>query len=235
MSDILAIETSSDACSIAILRDGSVNERYVVEPRRHNQIVFQLLNELIDSQTLSTDHFDAIAYGAGPGSFTGLRIAASVVQGLSYASGIPAIGVSTLSAIAQRALREGRVPGGDTVLACMDAKVGDMYCALYRFANGVAELEEGPWVTKPGAFSLPASVHAHLVGDSVQMVSSIPDAAAQQLITTTTGVMPTARDVAFLANTALETQQPEKPHQVQPAYVREEISWKKLSEQGRRA
>lgn len=233
MSGILAIETSSDACSIAILRDGALRERHVVEPRRHNQLIFALLRELVEPHELVPAHFSAIAYGAGPGSFTGLRIAASAVQGLCFASGIPAIGVSTLAAIAQRALREGRVSEGDSVLAFLDARIGEMYMGLYRFEKGVAVLEDGPWATRPESLTLPSSLPVHLVGDSGAVVESLVDGLRDQILSISVDVMPMARDIALLAQAAMFEQGTQLPHEVQPVYVREEISWKKLSEQGK--
>lgn len=235
MSGILAIETSSDACSIATLHGETLCERHVVEPRKHNQLLFSLLADVIDPQALTTENFSVIAYGAGPGSFTGLRIAASAVQGLSYASGIPTLGVSTLAAVAQRALREGLVQTTDRVYAVTDAKIGEVYAAVYRFEAGIAVLEAGPWASKPENLHVPEGEAVHIAGDGAQYEAAFPTSLRQIARSVMPAVMPTARDVAFLAQQSIGRQTLEAPHRVQPVYVRDEISWKKLSEQGKQA
>lgn len=233
MPGILAIETSSDACSVATLHHDTLREKHVVEPRKHNQLIFSLLRELIEPGELNVENYAAIAYGVGPGSFTGLRIAASAVQGLTYASGIPAIGISTLAAVAQRALRERIVATGDFVCAVTDAKIGEVYAALFRFDNGVATLEAGPWATKPENLDVPASCSVHIVGDGAGDFDAFPGSLRDRTVSVSPHVLPTARDVAHLASQALERGEIQAAYDVQPVYVRDEISWKKLSEQGK--
>ena len=104
MKTILAIETATEACSVALWRDQQVQQCHEIAPRQHNQRLFAMLQELLPDGRLVQQGVDAIAYGCGPGSFTGLRIAASAVQGLAFASKLPAIAVSTLACQAQTAL-----------------------------------------------------------------------------------------------------------------------------------
>lgn len=235
MSAILAIETSTDACSVALLRDGVMTERHVVQPRRHNQLLFPLLREVLESARIEPDDLDAIAYGEGPGSFTGLRIAASAVQGLCYASGIPAIGVSTLAAQAQRALREAVIDESATVLCVIDARIGEVYAAVYRFESGVATLAEGPWACAPG--DLPCALDAPFVcvGDGARFVDDFPDSVRDQCVAHYPDLTPSACDVATLASLVLARGATTAAVDVQPVYVRDEIGWKKLAEQGRSA
>ena len=107
MTGLLAIETATDACSVAVYLDGQVRERHAIAPRQHSKLLFAMLEELLPGGDLRAQGIDAIAYGCGPGSFTGLRIAASAVQGLAYSSNLPAIAVSTMAVLAQSALRLG--------------------------------------------------------------------------------------------------------------------------------
>lgn len=235
MPGILAIETSTDACSLATLIDGVTAQRHIVAPRRHNQLIFSLLEDLVAPAELRPENFSAIAYGNGPGSFTGLRIAASAVQGLSYASGIPAVGISTLAALSQRALREGVVNDTDTVCAVLDASIGEVYAALYRFESGSAVLEAGPWARKPELLELPLQTPVHLVGNGALYLSALPEPVQSRILTCNADLSPMARDVATLAALALENNNTQLPAEVQPVYVRDEISWKKLADQGKQA
>jgi tRNA threonylcarbamoyladenosine biosynthesis protein TsaB len=111
MTAILAIETATDACSVALYRDGHYSQRHEVLPRQHNQRLFSMLGELLPAGSLRDQGIDALAYGCGPGSFTGLRIAASAVQGLAFASNLPALPVSTLACQVATALRQGSIDG----------------------------------------------------------------------------------------------------------------------------
>lgn len=101
MTGVLALETATDACSVAIFLDGHIRERHALAPRQHSQMVFTMLGELLPLGNLGKQGIDVIAYGAGPGSFTGLRIAASTAQGLAFSSNLPAIPVSTLAVLAR--------------------------------------------------------------------------------------------------------------------------------------
>ena len=104
MTGILAIETATDACSVAVFIDETLHERHQIAPQQHSQLLFGMLRELLPSGDLRAHGIDAIAYGCGPGSFTGLRIAASAVQGLAYANEMPAIAISSLACPQQRRL-----------------------------------------------------------------------------------------------------------------------------------
>ena len=97
MTGILAIDTATDACSVAAFVDGQIRELHEVIPRQHSQRLFGMLRELLPSGDLRSQGIGAIAYGCGPGSFTGLRIAASAVQGLAYANELPAVSISSLA------------------------------------------------------------------------------------------------------------------------------------------
>ena len=114
MTSILAIDTSTDACSVALLSAGTVRVLQEHAPRRHNQLLLGMLRELLPG---GPGGLDAVAYGCGPGSFTGLRIAASAAQGICFAAQLPALPVSTLAAQVQSAIRLGLAGEGGWVLS----------------------------------------------------------------------------------------------------------------------
>jgi len=123
---ILALDTATEACSAALYIDGEVTSQYQLAPREHSRLILRMLDELLSQAELTVGELDAIAFGRGPGSFMGLRIAAGVVQGIAFAHDLPVIPVSTLKAIAQRAYDE---TGMSNVLSCIDARMDEVYWA----------------------------------------------------------------------------------------------------------
>ncbi len=232
MNGILAIETATDACSVALWCDGDLVERHEIAPRQHSQRLFGMLRELVPEGDLRGRGVTALAYGTGPGSFTGLRIAASAVQGLAFASGLPAIPVSTLACQAQAALRLSLVSADDLVCSVLDARINELYHASYRFREGLPEIIAGPTACPPDAFLPPDGVTT-LVGNGCSLAGQFSAGVAERIDALHPQVLPHARDLVPLALHALERGDVQVAAQVQPVYVRDEISWKKLSEQGR--
>ena len=235
-SGILAIETATEACSVAVYRDGVCEERHREAPRQHNELVFSMLRELLPDGNLRAHGIDAIAWGSGPGSFTGLRIAASAVQGLAFANRLPAVGVSTLACQAQTALRLGAVSPNDTVLSLLDARINEIYWACFVFVDGIATLQQGPVACAPGSFRPPSGDEPLLaVGSGSRFVGEMPAVVRARLQIAAPQLLPAARDLIPLALDLLRRGVSQRPEQVQPVYVRDEINWKKLPEQGRRS
>jgi len=135
---ILAIETATEACSAALVQDDDAIERYVVAPREHNRLILPMIEEVLAEAGAVRTQIDAVAFGRGPGSFTGLRIAAGVTQGIAYGLDCPVLPVSTLAALAFQSFEEA---AGDGVYACLDARMGEIYGALFRRGQeGVPDL-----------------------------------------------------------------------------------------------
>jgi tRNA threonylcarbamoyladenosine biosynthesis protein TsaB len=132
MAIILAIETSATDCSVALCQHGTITQILEHTPQQHGQHVLAMVAKLLATHQLSPSAIDAIAYGRGPGSFTGLRIAAAVTQGLTFGLARPAIAVSTLAGLAYRAWI---VHGWNTVLAIIDARIGEVYWAYFEITN----------------------------------------------------------------------------------------------------
>src|SRR5512146_1575712 len=124
-----AIETSSDWCSVALWADGEIAAIERRAGHRHGDLVLPMLERLLAQRGLAARSLDAVAFGAGPGAFTGLRIACGLAQGLAFARGLPMAGVSCLEAIAEEA-------GAERVLACIDARMREVYYAALERAPG---------------------------------------------------------------------------------------------------
>ena len=234
MTGILAIETATDACSVALLVGGQIRALHEVAPRQHSRRLFTMLRELLPDGDLRDHGIEGIAYGCGPGSFTGLRIAASAVQGLAYTSDLPAIAVSTLACQAQTALRLGEVDATAVVLSTLDARINEVYSAVYTFEQGLAVLQGGPRACAPADLA-PIHGHSlHAVGSGCHFLEQFPAPLRESLQSSSSLLHPMAQDLIPLALAKLQRGEIQSPQQVQPVYVRDEISWKKLSEQGRR-
>lgn len=125
---LLAIETATESCSVALLHDDAVHEVFEDAPRQQTERVLPMVRELLARQQLTLADLDAVACGHGPGAFTGVRVAVSVTQGLAFAADLPVIGVSTLEALALDILGDN---GDGPVLAALDARLGELYLGVY--------------------------------------------------------------------------------------------------------
>ncbi|WP_133011942.1 tRNA (adenosine(37)-N6)-threonylcarbamoyltransferase complex dimerization subunit type 1 TsaB [Marinomonas flavescens] len=140
MTAILALDTSTPACSVALNIDGVVLEDFRMAPRQHNDLILPMVEQVLQQAGLALSDLDAIAFGRGPGSFTGLRISAGVVQGLAYGADLPVVPVSTLAA---QALEGFQKTGHNYWLSALDARMGEIYVAGY-YVNKV----EGHYLVK---------------------------------------------------------------------------------------
>lgn len=235
MTGILAVETATDACSVAVHARGEMRERHVVAPRQHSALLFGLLEELVPGGDLPGQGIGAVAYGSGPGSFTGLRIAASVAQGIAYSGRLPAVAVPTLECLALGALRSGVVTVNDAVLTLLDARVNEIYAAIYNFDGELPSLVEGPWVGPPGEFEPAFAGNLTLVGSGCRYRDEFPSSLAGRLRAGAPDLLPRASDMIPLARARVERGEVQTPGEVQPVYVRDEIHWKKVGEQGKRS
>ena len=141
---ILALDTSSEYCSVALWRDGEVDAREVHAGQRHSELVLAMVDEVLARHGLRARALDGIAFGAGPGSFTGLRIACGVTQGLAFAAGIPVVGIGTLLAMAEAA----RWP---RTVCTLDARMHEIYHAAYERSRDGWETVHAPGLYKPAA------------------------------------------------------------------------------------
>ena len=126
--DILAIETSTEYCSAALWQDGKVSERCELVGQKHSEVLMAMLDALLKDAGMKITQVDGIAFGKGPGSFTGVRIACGVAQGLAFGADVKVVGVCTLEALAQ-------ANGWDKVIAALDARMGELYLAAYEKRN----------------------------------------------------------------------------------------------------
>lgn len=125
---LLAIETATEACSAALYIDGEVIEQYQLAPRKHNELILPMCEQLLSEADIQVNQIDAVAFGCGPGAFTGLRIAASVAQAIAIAHELPVACVSTLANLANQV----DLNSGECVMPAIDARMQEVYWAIYE-------------------------------------------------------------------------------------------------------
>lgn len=223
---ILAIDTSGEACSAALYVDGGLSDRFVVQPRGHSELILEMMQALLAEAELPLGRLDALAYGRGPGSFTGVRIAAGVTQGTAYGAGLPVVPVSTLAALAQRHHREN---GAERVLPAFDARMHEVYWAAYTLGpDGLVELVGRESVCAPERVELPPGEGWHGVGSGwlsygellrQRLGEAVEAVHARQLCH--------ARDIAQLAVKGLAAGAAVSAEQALPVYLRNQVANKR--------
>ena len=140
--NILALETSTEYCSVALWQDGVVTERCELVGQKHSELLMAMLDALLQDSGFRIQDMDGIAFGMGPGSFTGVRIACGATQGLAFGANLPVAGICTLQALAEAS-------GKPHVIAALDARMGEIYHAAYEKRDGVWVEVSEPHLCKP--------------------------------------------------------------------------------------
>lgn len=217
---ILAIDTSSTACSVAILVNDKVTQSHQVAPMQQTQLILPMINELLASVAIRLNQLDAIAFGCGPGSFTGVRIATSVAQGLGFAVKVPLIPVSSLAAIAQGAYAE---LGWKNLLVAIDARVQEIYWAAYQVnSQGLVELLDKEKVSPPGELVCPDHDEWYGVGNAWEVYKHIP---CQPTFVDVTR-LPMASAILTLARDKFIKQEWVDARRAFPSYLRDDVAKK---------
>jgi tRNA threonylcarbamoyladenosine biosynthesis protein TsaB len=220
---LLAIETATSACSAALYVDGDIQERHALAPRQHAALILPMIESLLMAADLKPGQLDAVAFGRGPGSFTGVRIAASVVQGVALGADLPVVAVSTLATLAQGAMRE---TGAAQVLAALDARMNEVYWATYRAAaNRFPELLGEESVCKPEVVDVPAAGNWVGAGSGWENYGSALGArAGERIVRLLPDLEPRALDVASLGADKLSRNETVAPEAAVPVYLRDNVA-----------
>ena len=225
---ILAIDTTTEACSVALWNDGTTFAHFEECPREHTPRLLPLVKAILSEGNTSLPDLDALAYGRGPGSFTGVRIGIGIAQGLAMGADLPMIGVSTLATMAQGAWR---MTGATRVLAAIDARMGEVYWAEYtRDENGVWHGEETEAVLKPEAVT---GRLKQLSGEWATVGTgwpAWPEMAKDTGLTLVDGnmLLPAAEDMLPIACQLLAAGKTVAVEHAEPVYLRNTVAWKKL-------
>ena len=217
MPTILAIETSADLASAALLRDGQILVREADKAHTHSQTILPLVQDLLREAGIALARCDALAFGSGPGSFTGVRTACGVVQGLAFGADLPVVPVVTLMAMAQ-ACHE--ATGGTDILAVLDARMEEVYWAQYRHTSDGWQAVIEPTLSAASAVLVQGEVTACGNG-----LSAYADAFRMQAWRDARpGIVPHAAQVARLAATLFARHAGVPAHDAQPLYLRNKVA-----------
>ena len=217
---LLALDTATEACSAALLQDGSVEERFEVISRGHAERLLPMADALLGEAGLVVGDLDAIAFGRGPGGFTGLRIAAGVAQGLAAGARLPVLPVSNLAAVAAAAARES---GALCILACLDARMGEVYWAGFTWDGGVLQPITEERLSKPDSVLPPEAGTWRGAGSGFAAYPQIAERLGQRLNAVEDGLLPHAADIARLAAVELAAGRGVPAARALPVYLRDDV------------
>jgi tRNA threonylcarbamoyladenosine biosynthesis protein TsaB len=219
---LLAIETSTEACSVAFCCDGDIRERFEIAPRRHAELLLPWIDAMLADAGVAKSALDAIAVGRGPGAFTGVRLGIAIAQGIAFALQRPLLPVSTLAALADVA---GALPG-DHVLAAIDARMQEIYLGAFVIAgDGLPEAIAAEQLSAPDRAEVSTDVDWIGVGSGFGAHEGALCALLdRRLKRVDASVLPRAAAVARLGLRAWERGQAIDPAAIEPAYLRDKVA-----------
>ena len=216
--NLLAIDTATERCSVAARINDMWFERTLDTPRGHADIVLTMVDEVLHESRIALHELDGIAYGRGPGAFTGVRIAIGVVQGIAFGANLKTFGISNLAAVAQQVAEPGR-----KILVCMDARMKEIYWGEFRCdSSGLVEASGIERLSSPD--TIEANDVDVLVGSAA---AAYPALAARFAAVTQIAALPRAKEIAMLAEREFGAGRGQSAFDVQPVYLRDQVTFVK--------
>ena len=228
--NILCVDTSTEACSVAVLKQNDIEQvikdSFMFAPREHTTKILPTVESVLAEAELTINDIDIVAYGRGPGSFTGVRIGISIAQGLAFGIEKPMVGVSTLQAMAQQAYKTSNV---SNVYAAIDARMGEVYYAHYQILDGLMTLQGEEIVIKPVdllALEITIIENSVLVGTGWQAYSELLDYFCSSTLLEIE--FPASRYMLDQVVNDVKQGLAVPPELATPVYLRDKVTWKKL-------
>lgn len=223
---LLAVETATDACSAALSINGVISERYALASKEHTQLILPMVDDLMAQAGLLPSDLDGLAFGCGPGSFTGVRIATGIMQGLALGLDLQVVPVSTLAAIAQDYFDHHEV---NVAFVAMDARMGEIFWGVYqRDDEGFAQLIGTEVVTPPELVEYPDLSGVGL-GTGWGVYSSVLlEQLSEQITHYETTPLPRARAIASLGKRGFAQQRAVSVERAMPVYLRDKVAKKEV-------
>ena len=219
---ILAVDTATEACSAALYIDEDIQERFEIAPREHARLLLPMVDSLMAEAGLRPQQLDAIAFGCGPGSFTGVRIATGVMQGIAYGADLPVVPVSTLAAISQSCLQK---TAYDTIFTAVDARMDEIYWAVYqRDAEGYVQLLSQEKV-QPATDVDALQLTGYGIGSGWYRYEQVlTKRLGEQLIGFEADYLPHSAQIALLGAVGVKRGQTVPVEQAMPVYLRDKVA-----------
>ncbi|AKC32051.1 peptidase YeaZ [Candidatus Pantoea carbekii] len=223
---ILALDTTTEAHSVALINNEKIDARFEIAPRLHTQRILPIIKELLYKQNMRLGEIDLLAFGHGPGSFTGIRIAISITQGLALGAHLPIVGISSLVTMAQSAWNQ---IAATHVLAGINARMGEIYWAEYQ------RNDQGIWTGKETILSIKIVLSRiatlkgkwAIVGNIWKIYPELSKTVPDLQLIETNIILPIAKDMLPLASRAWQRREIKKVEDAIPVYLRNEIAWAK--------
>ncbi len=227
---LLAFETATEACSVALYIDGEMRERFDIVPKQHTALALPWAEQLLAEAGIKKSQLDAIAVGVGPGAFTGVRLAVALVQGIALALDKPVLPVSTLAALAM----QGVDLKPERILAAIDARMGEIYCAQFQWdSDGLVHAVSEEIVIAPDAFRYESSHPVVGVGTGFSAINNaLQINLGSQLLHCRADALPHAANIARIAIRDFHLGKMIAPDILEPAYLRNKVALT-LKEQGK--
>ncbi|WP_027856369.1 tRNA (adenosine(37)-N6)-threonylcarbamoyltransferase complex dimerization subunit type 1 TsaB [Marinobacterium jannaschii] len=227
MPKILALDTSTDACSVALHIDGQQQEDFRIIPRQHTKELLPMVQQMMQSAGLKMVELDAICVGRGPGSFAGIRIATGAAQGLAFAAQLPMLPVSTLESMALAVFSK---TGASRIVTALDARMNEIYVACYEMVDGLPQLVGREMVVAPDQFVLPEGDWT-AAGSGWRYLDDMSAAVQQRLTLLDDDIYPSAQDMLSLGLRDWNAGKQVAAEDALPVYLRDEVAWKKKDQQ----
>lgn len=222
---ILALDTATEACSVALLHNDTISELNEISPRTHTQRILPMVDELLNQANIKINQVDFLAFGRGPGSFTGVRVGVSVAQGLAMGADLPVVAVSNLKAMAEEAFQK---LGAKKVIALIDARMNEVYFAQF-------EREENEWkeVVAEQVCSPEKAINQFQLEQDIVVVgtgwAAYLQFSEQNLPLIVTDInLPSAQYMLEIAKKEIQKGNTITAFQIEPVYLRNEVTWEKL-------
>jgi len=225
---ILAVDTATENCSVALMVGDDVISRCEYAPREHTTKILPMVDTVLAEGGLKLGQLDALAFGRGPGSFTGVRIGIGIAQGLAFGADLPMLGISTLAAMAQGTYR---VHQSEQVLSSIDARMGEIYWGQYlRQADGDWRVIDSELVIRPEGLVEQFSADNGIWLTAGTGWESYAEPLAQLKVQMEKGTVlyPDSQDMVHLAKFALARGESVSAEHASPVYLRDTVTWKKL-------
>ncbi len=221
--NILALETATAACSAAMLTNNNIITRFELAPRQHTALILPMLEQVLADADLSKSDIDAIAFGNGPGAFTGVRIATAISQGLAFSLDVPVVPISTLAAMAQQTMDAGQAT---KVVTALDARMGEVYWSTFvQDEAGYAQASTEAIVIPPQEATMPAGEGWVAVGNGWgEYAAEFDDVLMHQIVSVNESVYPAAREIAKIAQRKLSQGEVQAIDKALPLYVRDTVA-----------
>lgn len=224
MQSVLAIDSTTAGCSVALKHKGEVRSLFKLASREHTRLLLPMVDELLSEVDMSLRQLDALVFTHGPGSFTGIRIGFGIVQGLALGADIPVVPVSSLETLAYTAARKLSLQTDCTLMAMFDARMDEIYWAQFEWRDGQVERQCEDSLTAPEYVTVNASTLPLLgIGDGWHYGERIP----LQPTSLNVDLLPDARDALTVAWPDVVRGNLFAIDEVQPLYLRDRVSWKK--------